>query len=92
VVVGRDSGRTFSVQRSGPALSARHYGDEGEKIFVSHLAGALPEEYVAVSGLLVTRKLDAEVIVVGPEWHMGLRGQALERQDHLREWWAAHSA
>jgi hypothetical protein len=63
---GTISGRTLSVQRSGPALSARRYGDEGEAAFVSHLAGELPEEYVAVSGLMVARSLDADVIVVGP--------------------------
>ena len=60
------SRRTLSVQRSGPTLSARRYGDEGEAAFVSYLAGELPEEYVAVSGLLVTRSLDADVIITGP--------------------------
>jgi hypothetical protein len=60
------SGRTLSVQRSGPALSARGYGDVGEAAFVSHFASELPEEYVAVSGLLVARSLDADVILVGP--------------------------
>ncbi len=60
------SGHALSVRRSGPALSARRYGDEGEAAFVSYLAGELPEEYVAVSGLLVARSLDADVIVVGP--------------------------
>ncbi len=56
----------LSVRRSGPALTARGYGDVGEAAFVSHLAGQLPEEYVAVSGLLVARSLDADVIVAGP--------------------------
>ena len=60
------SGRALSVRRSGPTLSARRYGYEGEAAFVSHLAGELPDEYVAVSGLLVTRHLDADVIVAGP--------------------------
>lgn len=60
------SGRTLFVQRSGPTLSARRYGDMGEAAFVSHLAGELPEGYVAISGLLVARSLDADVIVVGP--------------------------
>jgi hypothetical protein len=60
------SERTLSLRRSGPALSARGYGDVGEAAFVSHLAGELPEDYVAVSGLLVARSLDADVIVVGP--------------------------
>ncbi len=63
---GQVSGRTPPVHRTGPALSARSYGDVGEKSFVSHLAGALPKEYVAVRGLLVARRLDADVIVVGP--------------------------
>ena len=60
------SGSALSVQRSGPALSARRYGDVGEAAFISYLAGKLPEEYVAVSGLLVARSLDADVIVAGP--------------------------
>jgi hypothetical protein len=60
------SGRTLSVQRSGPALSERRYGDEGEEAFVSYLTAALPKEYVAVRGLLVARNLDADVIIVGP--------------------------
>lgn len=60
------SGHTPPVLRSGPVLPARRYGDEGEEAFVSHLAGALPPGYVAVRGLLVTRNLDADVIVVGP--------------------------
>jgi hypothetical protein len=54
------------VRRSGPTFSARAYGDEGEAAFVSYLAGALPEEYVAINGLLVARHLDADVILVGP--------------------------
>jgi Nuclease-related domain len=60
------SGPTQSVRRSGPTLWARRYGDVGEAAFVSHLASELPEEYVAVSGLLVARSLDADVIVAGP--------------------------
>jgi hypothetical protein len=60
------SGSTSSVRRSGPALSARHYGDVGEEAFVSYLTGSLSDEYVAVRGLLVVRNLDADVIVVGP--------------------------
>ena len=60
------SGRAPSVQRSGPALSARCYGDEGEVAFISYLTGKLPEAYVAVRGLLVARNLDADVIVAGP--------------------------
>jgi len=60
------SGRATLVRRSGPALSARRYGDEGEEAFVTYLAGRLSEEYVAVRGLLVARNLDADVIVVGP--------------------------
>ena len=60
------SGSALSVRRSGSALSARRYGDEGEAAFVSHLARELPEDYVAVSGLLVARSLDADVIVGGP--------------------------
>lgn len=60
------SGHTSSVRRSEAFLPARRYGDEGEEAFVSHLAGALPTEYVAVRGLLVARNLDADVIVVGP--------------------------
>ncbi|CAN5894246.1 hypothetical protein BH18ACT11_BH18ACT11_14090 [soil metagenome] len=63
---GTISGRTSSVRRSGPALSARHYGDVGEEAFVSYLTSSLSEEYVAVRGLLVVRNLDADVIVVGP--------------------------
>ncbi len=63
---GTVSGHTSSVRRSGPALSARHYGDVGEEVFVSHLTGWLSGEYVAVRGLLVVRNLDADVIVVGP--------------------------
>ena len=60
------SGHALSARRSGPALSARRYGDEGEAAFVSLLAHELPEEYVAVSGLLVARSLDADLIVAGP--------------------------
>jgi hypothetical protein len=60
------SGGASSVQRSGPALPARHYGDRGEEVFVSYLARALSHEYVAVRGLLAARSLDADVIVVGP--------------------------
>lgn len=63
---GQVSGHTLPVHRTGPTLSARDYGDVGEEAFVSHLAGALPGEYVAVRGLLVARRLDADVIVVGP--------------------------
>ncbi len=63
---GTISGRTSSVRRSGPALSARHYGDVGEEAFISYLTGRLSNEYVAVRGLLVVRNLDADVIVVGP--------------------------
>jgi Nuclease-related domain len=60
------SERAPSARRSGPALSARRYGDVGEAAFVSYLARELPEEYVAVSGLLVAWHLDADVIVAGP--------------------------
>jgi hypothetical protein len=60
------SGSALSVRRSDPALSARRYGDVGEAAFVSHLAHELSEEYVAVSGLLVTWHLDADLIVAGP--------------------------
>jgi hypothetical protein len=60
------SGGAPSVRRSGPDLTARRYGDEGEEVLVSYLARALPKEYVAVRGLLVARNLDADVIVVGP--------------------------
>lgn len=60
------SGSTSSVRRSGPALSARHYGDVGEEAFISHLTDRLSNDYVAVRGLLVVRNLDADVIVVGP--------------------------
>ncbi len=63
---GTISGRTSSVRRSGPALSARHYGDVGEESFISYLTGRLSNEYVAVRGLLMVRNLDADVIVVGP--------------------------
>jgi hypothetical protein len=60
------SGSGLSVRRSAPPLSARRYGDVGEAAFISYLVGGLPEEYVAVSGLLVARSLDADVIVAGP--------------------------
>jgi hypothetical protein len=60
------SGRTSSVRRSGPALSARRYGDVGEEAFISYLTGRLSNEYVAVRCLLVVPNLDADVIVVGP--------------------------
>jgi hypothetical protein len=36
-----------SARHSGPALSARRYGDVGEEAFVSYLAQELPEEYSA---------------------------------------------
>jgi hypothetical protein len=55
-----------SARRSGPALSAQRYGDVGEAAFLSYLAHQLPEEYVAVSGLLVAWHLDADMIVAGP--------------------------
>lgn len=70
------SGHTPSVRRSGPPLSARRYGDEGELAFISYLTGELSEDYVAISGLLVARNLDADVIVAGPTgiWvYSGLR-------------------
>ena len=54
------------MRRSGPTFSARAYGDEGEVAFVSYLAGALSEGYISVHGLLVSRHLDADVIVAGP--------------------------
>lgn len=60
------SGRASSVRRSGPTLSARHYGDAGEEAFVSYLAGHLSDGYLAARGLLVVRNLDADVILVGP--------------------------
>lgn len=42
------------------------YGDEGERSFASILGSALPKSYVAVEGLLVARRLDADLLVVGP--------------------------
>lgn len=58
---------TLSVREAGPNQPARHYGDQGEVAFVQYLAATLPPEgYVAVRGLLVARRLDADVIVVGP--------------------------
>jgi hypothetical protein len=62
---GTISGRALPVRRFDPALPARRYGDEGEEAFVSHLTAALPDGYVAVRGLLVARRLDADVIIVG---------------------------
>jgi hypothetical protein len=60
------SERAPSARRSGSDLSARRYGDVGEAAFVSYLARELPEEYVAVGGLLVAWHLDADVVVAGP--------------------------
>ena len=56
----------LSVRASAPNQPQRYYGDQGEVAFVLHLAGALPDGYVAVRGPLVARRLDADVVVVGP--------------------------
>ncbi len=55
-----------SVRAAAPNQPARYYGDVGEVAFTSYLASRLPEGYVAVRGLLVAHRLDADVIVVGP--------------------------
>lgn len=83
------SGRASSVRRSGPTLSARHYGDEGEKAFVTYLAGRLSEEYVAVRGLLVSRNLDADVIVTGPNgiWIYEVKHWSGDITCERGEWW-----
>ncbi|MDP9485654.1 MAG: NERD domain-containing protein [Actinomycetota bacterium] len=55
-----------SVRAATPNQPARYYGDVGEVAFTSYLASRLPDGYVAVRGLLVDRRLDADVVVVGP--------------------------
>ena len=79
---GTVSARGPSVRRPGPALEARGYGDQGEEALVAYLSKSLPGAYVALRGPLVARNLDADLVVVGPG-RVGLRGQALERRDHL---------
>lgn len=54
------------VRSSETTLPARRYGDKGEVAFIFHLTGELPEDYVAVRGLMVAQNLDADVIVTGP--------------------------
>ncbi len=56
----------LSVRPPAPHLPARSYGDVGEVAFLSRLSSTLPDGYVAVRGLLVAYRLDADVIVVGP--------------------------
>lgn len=50
----------------GNPRSERTHGDEGVEDFWNHLAARLPNSYVAVRELLVRRKLDVDVLVVGP--------------------------
>lgn len=52
---------------SGNGISGgRNYGDEGEEAFLWHLKTTLPDGYIAVRNLLVSRSLDADLILVGP--------------------------
>lgn len=52
---------------SGNGISGdRSYGDEGEEAFLWNLKATLPDGYIAVRNLLVSRSLDADLLLVGP--------------------------
>jgi hypothetical protein len=52
--------------RSNDGRPFQEHGDVGESIFVADLSRQLTDEHVAIRNLLVTRGLDADVVVVGP--------------------------